>query len=85
MSLLKNYVIRVDRYEPHLSHLPQHTLCTGIPGIHFFTCSDGISLRLKRYRGGGREPVILSHCIGVSSLMYSLTTIETNLLEFLFE
>ncbi len=85
MSLMKDYVTSVERYEPHLSHLPQRTLRTGTPEIHFFTCSDGVSLRLKRYRGGGKGPVILSHCIGVSSLMYSLTTIETNLLEFLFE
>lgn len=49
------------------------------------TASDGVALRLTRYRGGDRGPVMLVHCIGVSSAMYSLDTVETNLLEFLCE
>lgn len=49
------------------------------------TASDGGALRLTRYRGGDRGPVMLVHCIGVSSAMYSLDTVETNLLEFLCE
>src|SRR5690606_11344889 len=40
---------------------------------------DGVMLRLTRYRGGRKGPVILSHCIGVSSRMYSIDTIEPNL------
>lgn len=47
--------------------------------------ADGVALRLARYRGGARGPVMLVHCIGVSSAMYSLDTVETNLLEFLCE
>lgn len=85
MSLLENYVTKVERYEPHLTHLPQRSLRTSTPEIFFFASADEVTLRLKRYRGGNKGPVILSHCIGVSSLMYSLTTIETNLLEYLFE
>ncbi|PTR00675.1 alpha-beta hydrolase superfamily lysophospholipase [Nitrosomonas nitrosa] len=85
MSILADYVTQVERYEPHLTHLTERTLRADTPQIYFFTSSDGVSLRLKRYRGGNKGPVILSHCIGVSSLMYSLTTIETNLLEYLFE
>jgi cholesterol oxidase len=46
---------------------------------------DGVALRLARYRGGERGPVMLVHCIGVSSEMYSLDTVETNLLEYLYE
>lgn len=85
MSILEDYVTKVERFEPHLSHLPSRALRADAPEISFFTSSDGVSLRLKRYRGGEKGPIILSHCIGVSSLMYSLTTIETNLLEYLFE
>lgn len=44
-----------------------------------------MELRLTRYNGGSRGPVLLSHCIGVSSSMYSLDTIETNLVEHLVE
>src|SRR4029453_7569562 len=52
--------------------------------VDFFETIDGVQLRLSRYQGGQKGPVILSHCIGVSSLMYSIDTVETNLLEFLY-
>jgi cholesterol oxidase len=54
------------------------------PEVHWVTTSDGVALRLTRYRGGGKGPVILAHGLGVSSLIFSIDTIETNLLEFLF-
>ena len=60
-------------------------LRAGSPEIHSVTANDGVALRLSRYRGGDRGPVMLVHCIGVSSAMYSLDTVPTNLLEFLFE
>ncbi|MCC2113169.1 MAG: alpha/beta fold hydrolase, partial [Hyphomicrobiales bacterium] len=41
-------------------------------------------LRLARYRGGDKGPVILSHGLGVSSRIFSIDTINTNLLEFLY-
>ena len=49
------------------------------------TTADGVSLRLTRYRGGDNGPVMLIHGLGVSSKIFSLDTIDTNLLEFLFE
>jgi cholesterol oxidase len=52
--------------------------------IHPFTTDDGVELRLTRHQGGRRGPVMLVHCIGVSSRMYSLDTISTNLLEYLY-
>ena len=55
------------------------------PEVHPFAASDGVELRLLRFPGGSKGPVVLSHCIGVSSLMYALDTIETNLLEYLYE
>jgi cholesterol oxidase len=54
------------------------------PEVHFITTSDGVQLRLTRYKGGERGPVVLSHGLGVSSLIFSIDTIETNLLEYLF-
>ena len=59
-------------------------LRTGAAEVHPFTTEDGVQLRLTRYQGGTRGPVMLVHCIGVSSRMYSLDTIETNLLEYLY-
>ncbi|MGH9343069.1 MAG: alpha/beta hydrolase, partial [Terriglobia bacterium] len=53
------------------------------PELHFFNTADGVQLRLLRYRGGSKGPVILTHGIGVSSLIFRIDTIETNLVEFL--
>ncbi|MEX0761071.1 MAG: alpha/beta fold hydrolase [Dehalococcoidia bacterium] len=49
-----------------------------------FTTADNVSLRLTRRKGGARGPVLLSHCIGVSSLMYLIDTQPVNLVEFLY-
>ena len=54
------------------------------PEVHTVTTSDGVALRLTRYRGGSKGPVILAHGLGVSSLIFSIDTIDTNMLEFLF-
>jgi cholesterol oxidase len=54
------------------------------PQVAFFKTDDGVTLRLTRYQGGAKGPVILSHGLGVSSLIFSMDTIDTNLLEYLF-
>jgi cholesterol oxidase len=54
------------------------------PKIYPFRTADGVTLRLTRYEGGSKGPVILSHGLGVSSRIFSIDTIETNLLEFLY-
>ena len=58
-------------------------LRVGVPQVAYFKTSDGVGLRLTRYQGGAKGPVILSHGLGVSSLIFSIDTIETNLLEYL--
>lgn len=59
-------------------------LRVGTPEIHPFRTDDGVQLRLTRYCGGGKGPVILAHGLGVSSRIFAIDTIETNLLEFLY-
>lgn len=54
------------------------------PETHLFSTDDGVQLRLTRYRGGAKGPVMLAHGLGVSSLIFSIDTIGTNLLEYLF-
>ncbi|MGH3825913.1 MAG: alpha/beta fold hydrolase [Pseudonocardiaceae bacterium] len=58
------------------------------PELHSFTTADGVTLRLTRYQGGPKNnskgPVILAHGMGVSSRIFAIDTIETNLLEFLY-
>jgi len=55
------------------------------PRLHDFTTSDGVKLRLVRYRGGAKGPVLLAHGLGVSGLIFAIDTIATNLVEYLFE
>jgi len=59
-------------------------LRAGTPQVAFFKTADGAGLRLTRYQGGAKGPVVLSHGLGVSSQIFSIDTIDTNLLEYLF-
>ncbi len=53
------------------------------PEEHGLQASDGVPLRLTRYRGGSRGPVLLTHGLGVSAEIFSTDTIATNLVEYL--
>ena len=79
-------LFRPDRevFDPKAPPRPRRALLVGSPEIHTVETTDGLQLRLTRYQGGAKGPVLLVHCIGVSSLMYSIDTIETNLLEYLY-
>ncbi|TGK36044.1 alpha/beta fold hydrolase [Leptospira gomenensis] len=63
----------------------KRTLRVTPPVTHYFNAEDGATLRLLRYKGGEKGPVLLSPGLGVSSLIFSIDTIDTNLLEYLFE
>lgn len=79
-------VVRSDKevFDPQAPSRSRRELRVGDPEIHTVETADGLQLRLTRHRGGSKGPVLLVHCIGVSSLMYSIDTIETNLLEYLY-
>ncbi|HYO51604.1 alpha/beta fold hydrolase [Archangium sp.] len=53
------------------------------PRLVPFKADDGVELLLTRYQAGTKGPVILSHGLGVSSRIFTIDTIETNLLEYL--
>lgn len=53
------------------------------PTDHTATTADGVALRLRRYRGGDRGPVLLVHGVAVRGDMFALPTIETNLVAYL--
>jgi cholesterol oxidase len=61
----------------------KRTLSVPEPETHLARTSDGKILRLTRYRAGRKGPLVLSHGLGVSSLIFSIDTIEPNLLEYL--
>ena len=55
----------------------KRTLRVGAPEIHEFRTSDGVNLRLTRYKGGAKGPVLLVHGAGVSSGIFSTDLDET--------
>ena len=76
---------RPTAFDPSAAPRRKRALRVGVPHVHPFRTRDGESLLLTRYRGGPKGPVVLCHGLGVSSLIFSLDTIETNLLEFLYQ
>jgi cholesterol oxidase len=75
---------RPSFFDPDAPPRKTRPLRVGAPEVHFFTTADSQQLRLTRYQGGTKGPVMLVHGLGVSSLIFSLDTIETNLLEYLY-
>ena len=71
-------------FDPDAPPRKRRELRTGPPELYAVTTGDDVELRLSRYRGGDRGPVLLVHGLGVSSRMFSLDTIETNMLETLW-
>ena len=71
-------------FDPGAPPRQKRSLRVDDPEIHFFKTPDGVELRLTRYRGGDKGPVMLSHGLGVSSLIFTIDTINTNLVEYLF-
>lgn len=71
---------RYDRFNPR----KKRALRTDLPSVHPFQTADGKTLLLTRYNGGDKGPVILTHGLGVSSKIFTIDTIDTNLVEYLF-
>lgn len=75
---------RPTAFDPNAPPRKRRPLRVGAPVVYPFLAKDGVPLRLTRYQGGTKGPVILSHGLGVSSLIFSLDTVETNMLEYLY-
>jgi cholesterol oxidase len=71
-------------FNPDASPRKKRPLRVSAPEIHDFKTEDNLNLRLTRYQGGPKGPVILSHGLGVSSRIFAMDTYETNLVEYLF-
>jgi cholesterol oxidase len=64
---------------------PKRKLRTPDPEVFDVPTGDGVHVRLTRYNGGAKGPVIMAPGFGVSTLSYSTDTVETNLPEYLVE
>ncbi|QIG49479.1 choline dehydrogenase [Nordella sp. HKS 07] len=76
-------IARPVAFDPHTTRI-KRPLRVSAPEVHFFDTADGKKLRLTRYKGGRKGPVIFVHGLGVSSLIFSIDTIDTNMLEFVY-
>jgi cholesterol oxidase len=54
------------------------------PEVYHFLTEDKVELRLTRYNGGAKGPVMLSPGYGTSTLAYTIDTVDTNFPEFLY-
>jgi cholesterol oxidase len=54
------------------------------PEVYHFLTDDHVELRLTRYKGGVKGPVMLSPGYGTSTLAYLIDTVDTNFPEFLY-
>lgn len=82
-----NVFAPVKRFDPARVR-KKRGLRAGEPQVHFFQTADKKTLRLTRYNNNGaatKGPVLLTHGLGVSSLIFTIDTIDTNLLEYLVE
>lgn len=75
---------RPSAFDPDAAPRKRRALRTAAPTIHYFFTSDEVQLCLTRYQGGSKGPVILCHGLGVSSRIFTVDTIDTNLVEYLF-
>jgi cholesterol oxidase len=71
-------------YDPDAPPRVKRSLKVGNSTEYSISAQDDVGIRLTRYQGGAKGPVILSHGLGVSSKIFSLDTIDTNLLEYLY-
>lgn len=77
----------VKRFNPSRVRV-KRALRAGTPQVHTFRTADGKDLRLTRYNLAGRDakgPLLFTHGLGVSSQIFSIDTIDTNLVEFMAE
>jgi len=68
-----------------VSSRTKRNLRTKDPKIYPLKTPDGVSLRLTRYEGGTKGPVLILHGMAVTTFMWKIDTIDTNVTEFLYE
>lgn len=85
-ALYEHYGSVVDRTMPFRSGAPprrRRSLDLPRPQEVSYPTADGVPLRLTRYRGGDKGPVLLAHGMGANPGTLLLDTVHTNLTEYL--
>lgn len=81
-SIYGGIFVPLDRHDA-LKARKKRQLNAPEPVVYPFKTADGKLLRLTRYEGGSKGPLLLSHGLGVSSKIFSIDTISVNLVEYL--
>ncbi|MEO5814554.1 MAG: alpha/beta fold hydrolase [Gemmatimonadaceae bacterium] len=76
---------RPSAFNPDAPPRVRRELRTGPPEIHYFKTTDDVQLKMTRFQGGTKGPVIVSPGFGTSAHAYTIDTTETNFPEYLFE
>jgi cholesterol oxidase len=76
---------RPSAFHPDAPPRVRRELRTGPPDIRYFKTKDGVQLKLTRFEGGTKGPVIVSPGFGTSAHAYTIDTTETNFPEYLYE
>lgn len=71
--------------DPESPPRERRPLRCGEPTVYEFPTEDAVQLRLSRFQGGSKGPVILSPGFGTNSIAFTIDTVDTNLPEYLFE
>lgn len=76
---------RPSAFNPDAPPRERRELRCGYPDIRYFKTKDGVQLKLTRFQGGTKGPVMLTPGFGTSALAYTIDTTETNFPEYLYE
>ena len=76
--------VKSNELRPQGEPRERRPLKMSVPEVHFFKTGDGVELKLTRYQGGSKGPVILAPGFGTSTQAFTTDTVDTNLPEALF-
>ncbi|MEO8334013.1 MAG: alpha/beta fold hydrolase [bacterium] len=76
---------RRSAFNPDAPPRVHRELRTGPAEIRHFETKDGVKLKMTRFNGGTKGPVIVSPGFGTSAHAYTIDTTETNFPEYLYE
>src|SRR5690606_22611000 len=76
--------VRSTELKPNAEPRRRRPLQMSAPEVHVVTTGDGVELRLTRFNGGRKGPVVLAPGFGTSVHAFLIDTVDTNLPEALF-
>lgn len=71
-------------YDPEAPPRKKRELRMDAPELHPVKTADGVNIRLARYKGGTKGPLMMTHGFGGNSYTFSIDTIDTNLAEYFY-